>query len=183
MTRSVQRLEDSLLVVRFQDGDETAFRLLFDRHNRRFLAYARRYMGGRGGASDAVQEAWLTICRRIRRLDDAALFRAWAYRILTNKCVDRGRKMQSERTMNQELELENAANAVNHHNPVEDRLTVSALIRRLPADRQALIALFYVEGLTVGELAKVFGVPAGTVKSRLHNTREALQQDYQRREP
>ena len=57
------------------------------------------------------------------------------------------------------------------------------LIRRLPADRQALMSLFYVEGLTVSELAKVFDVPAGTVKSRLHNAREALKQDFQRREP
>lgn len=183
MTRSVQRLEDSLLVVRFQDGDETAFRLLFDRHNPRFLAYARRYMGGHAEASDAVQETWLFIARRIRRLKDTALFSAWAYRILTNKCVDRGRKMQSERNMGETLAQENATIAANSNQPVEDRLTVNALIRRLPADRQALMSLFYVEGLTVGELANVFGIPAGTVKSRLHNAREALKQDYERREP
>ncbi len=183
MTQSVQRLEDALLVVRFQDGDETAFRLLFDRHNPRFLAYARRYMGGKGGASDAVQETWLAIARRIRRLDDPALFRAWGYRILTNKCVDWGRKMQSDRTMNEVMALENATSAANSNHPMEDRLTVKALMRRLPADRQALMSLFYVEGLTVGELANIFDIPAGTVKSRLHNTREALKQDYQRREP
>lgn len=182
MTRSVQRLEDALLVVRFQDGDETAFRLLFDRFNPRFLAYARRYMGGRD-ASDPVQETWLTIARRIRRLDDPALFRAWGYRILTNKCVDWGRKMQSDRTMNEVMALENATGAANSNHPIDDRLTVKALIRRLPADRQALMSLFYVEGLTVGELANVFGVPTGTVKSRLHNAREVLKQDYLRREP
>lgn len=182
MTRSVQRLEDALLVVRFQDGDETAFRLLFDRFNPRFLAYARRYMGGRD-ASDPVQETWLTIARRIRRLDDPALFRAWGYRILTNKCVDWGRKMQSDRTMNEVMALENATGAASSNNPIDDRLTVKALIRRLPADRQALMSLFYVEGLTVGELANVFGVPTGTVKSRLHNVREVLKQDYLRREP
>ena len=183
MTRSVQRLEDSLLVVRFQDGDETAFRLLFDRHNPRFLAYARRYMGGQGGASDAVQETWLAISRRIRRLDDPALFRAWAYRILTNKCVDWGRKMQRQKAITEALEINTETALANNHDPIEEQLTVKALIRRLPVDRRALISLFYVEGLTVGELANVFGVPAGTVKSRLHNTREALKQDYQRREP
>lgn len=182
MTRSAQRLEDALLVVRFQDGDEAAFRLLFDRYNPRFLAYARRYMGGRD-ASDPVQETWLTIARRIRRLDDPALFRAWAYRILTNKCVDWGRKMQSDRTMEKALAQENAGSVAISNNPMDDRLTVKALIRRLPADRQALMSLFYVEGLTVGELANVFGVPVGTVKSRLHNTREALKRDYKRREP
>ena len=44
-------------------------------------------------------------------------------------------------------------------------------LRRLDSDRRALMAMFYVEGLPVAEIASVLEIPAGTVKSRLYNAR------------
>lgn len=157
--------------------------MLFDRYNPRFLAYARRHMGARPGASDAVQETWLAIARRIRRLDDPALFRAWAYRILTNKCMDWGRKMQGQKAISESLKVDASSVISSNVEALDQQLTVNALIRLLPADRQALMSLFYVEGLTVAELASVFGIAQGTVKSRLHSAREGLRQEFERREP
>jgi RNA polymerase sigma-70 factor (ECF subfamily) len=47
-------------------------------------------------------------------------------------------------------------------------------LRRLDPDRRALMAMFYVEGLTVAEIASVLEIPAGTVKSRLYYARARL---------
>jgi DNA-directed RNA polymerase specialized sigma24 family protein len=49
----------------------------------------------------------------------------------------------------------------------------------LAPDKQAILVLYYVEGLTVPELGFVFGIPPGTVKSRLHASREELKRLWQ----
>ena len=56
------------------------------------------------------------------------------------------------------------------------RLVLEAL-RGLPLDHQIALELFYWEGMSVGELATVLGVPPGTVKSRLSRARENLREE------
>ena len=56
----------------------------------------------------------------------------------------------------------------------EHQLDVAGGIRQLPPKQRAAVHLFYGEDLTVDEIASALGVPAGTVKSRLHQAREAL---------
>lgn len=177
--QSDDRLLESLLVVRAQDGEEAAFRALFEHINPRLLAYAARIMGDRAAAADAVQDAWLAIIRRIGKLHDPMAFRPWAYRIVTNKCLDRGRKMRMEKDMGEVLRIDTENTAIDESAGIERRLTVSSLINRLPPDRRALMALFYVEGLSIGEMAGIFGIAEGTVKSRLHATREALRMEME----
>ena len=63
----------------------------------------------------------------------------------------------------------------------EDRLTLKRLIDKLPEEKRALLILFYVEGLTLAELGRVFEAPTGTIKSRLHTAREELKSDYERK--
>lgn len=63
--------------------------------------------------------------------------------------------------------------------PPEDRqddlARVRDALRRLESERRALMAMFYVEGMSVHEVATALGVPPGTVKSRLFHAREHLQ--------
>ena len=63
----------------------------------------------------------------------------------------------------------------------DEGLTLKTLIEAMPREKRSLIILFYVEGLTIPELAEVFKVPAGTVKSRLFNAREELKISYERK--
>lgn len=56
----------------------------------------------------------------------------------------------------------------------EQQIDLATAIRGLPPIHRAVVHLFYAEDLDVGEIASVLGIPAGTVKSRLHHAREAL---------
>jgi RNA polymerase sigma-70 factor (ECF subfamily) len=58
----------------------------------------------------------------------------------------------------------------------EAEIDLATAVRELPATHRAVVHLFYREELSVGEIAVVLGIPAGTVKSRLHNARLVLKQ-------
>ena len=99
MTRTPRDIETELLVIRAQGGDREAIRELFGLWNGRLAAHAGRLLGVHASldASDAVQEAWVAIVRRIGRLSDPALFAPWAHRIVAHKCADASRRAGRER--------------------------------------------------------------------------------------
>ena len=168
---------EELLVLRCQDGDAGALCELVDRWQARFLGHASRLMGQPEAARDAVQEAWVAIVRGLGNLDDPARFAPWAYRIVRNKSVDWIRRQGRQRRVSQELEAQqrhaeeltrNGAAGDDDH----DRL-IEAL-HGLSRERQALLSLYYQDGFSVGEIADILEIPAGTVKSRLFHARNQL---------
>ena len=104
------------------------------------------------------------------------MFRAWAYRIVANKCADWLRRRQRER-------LDASA-----HHPAEpsapgsDRSQdeLQTALRDLPADRREILVLRYLDELSTAEIAEVLGIPEGTVKSRLHHARNHLREVLER---
>jgi RNA polymerase sigma factor (sigma-70 family) len=172
MDKARERVIDELLVVRCQEGRREAFDLLVRRWQCRLWRYARRLTGSEDAAWDVTQETWIVILRQIRKLSDPAWFAAWTYRIVRNKCVDHCRRAGRQRKLAAALAERHRARA----DPPGDgrRAAVAEALRRLPPDRQELLALKYGADLNVLEIAVVLGVPVGTVKSRLHHARERL---------
>ncbi|MGD2110714.1 MAG: RNA polymerase sigma factor [Phycisphaerae bacterium] len=166
------RVIDELLVIRCQSGHEGSFDLLIRRWQHRLWQYARRLAGSDDDAWDVTQEAWLAMLRQLHKLEDPAWFAAWAFRIVQNKCSDHVRNAQRRRRLKQKVsERLTVADTVPREptgRPVADAL------RRLPRDQQELLILKYGQELNIVEIAVVLGVPAGTIKSRLHNAREQL---------
>lgn len=170
---------DRLLVVRAQAGDEKAFTLLVRRWNPKLLGFAYKLSGDRQAARDIAQETWAGVVKGLRRLDDPALFKAWIFRIANNKAADDIRARQKHRKTEQTAkEMAHLENTETHP---EDHLTLKNLVAAMAPERRALIILFYLEGLTIPELAEVFDIPAGTVKSRLFKAREDLKHAYERK--
>ena len=175
MERSPDQIHDELLVLRCQDGDEQALAALVQRWQERLWRHAFRLTGRRDAAADVMQESWLAIVRGIGRLKDPACFRAWAYRIVTHRAADWTRRVQRQRKL-----LENvAAETPQPQQPAtpgddEDVNLLRDAMRKLPAERRALLSLFYLDELSIGEIATVLSIPAGTVKSRLFHARGEL---------
>ena len=172
MREARERAIDELLVMRCQAGSRGSFDPLIRRWQRRLWQYARRLTGSDDAAWDVTQETWVAILRQIRRLNDPAWFAAWAYRIVRNKSADHCRSVGRQRGLADALAERQRAN---HERPQGRRGdAVTDALRRLPPDRQELVALRYGQDLNIIEIAVILGVPAGTVKSRLHHTREQL---------
>ena len=176
MSRSPEQIYDELLVLRCQDGERDAWLELVERWQDRLYRHAWRLAASREVGSEAVQEAWLAIVRNIRKLDDPALFPAWAYRIVTHKCTDHVRRAVRRRRFDEELSRQPpAAPADNEAFNADDEVaTLRRAMLELPADRRALLVLHHLEGASVREIASILGIPEGTVKSRLFTARKAL---------
>ena len=174
MDKARERVIEELLVMRCQGGSRECFDLLVRRWQRRLWRYARRLIGSNDAAWDVMQETWIVILRQIRKLSDPAWFAAWAYRIVRNKCADQCRKASRRRNLAEALAQRQRANDDPPRDGPSD--AVAETLRRLPPDRQELLALKYGEDLNILEIAVVLGIPAGTVKSRLHHAREQLRQ-------
>lgn len=173
MARDKERILDAYLVASARLGDRAAFATLVRHYNGKLIAHAWRLLGDHEGAKDAVQESWAEILRGLARLRDDRAFPAWAYRIVSRRCGRQIGRIQSERRLAEEIAAA----------PVEDEpagslaldvAAVRAAIRSLPSGQQAAIALFYLEEMSVAEVAVALDVPAGTVKTRLMHARHSL---------
>jgi RNA polymerase sigma factor (sigma-70 family) len=175
MTNSGSDPVDDLLVMQAQDGDRRSMEELVRRWQRRLWPHAYRLTSSSDAAWDITQEPWIAIVKGLRKLHDPARFRVWAYSIASNKSMDylKSRPRNDGRA---------AAPAEPERAPQERRAILRQLLDRLEPDKKLVLVLYYLEGLTLAELAFVLGVPVGTVKSRLHAARHAFRLIWQRQE-
>lgn len=174
MLKSRNQIYNELLVLKCQQGERDAFEELVSRWQKRLFNYAFQVTVSESAAWDVVQEAWFAIIKGLSKLQDPAAFPSWAFRILNNKCADWLRNQHLQSRFNKELvnQAENEPDK-KQNNSVESE-SLRAAIAKLPPDSRALLTLRYHEGFDVGRIAKILGIAEGTVKSRLHRTRERL---------
>ena len=174
MGKPGERVIDELLVMRCQEGSRESFDLLIRRWQRRLWRYARELTGSNDAAWDVAQETWMAIVRQIRNLSDPAWFAVWAYRIVRNKSADYCRRAGRQRHLADALAMRQRTSA----DPPQEGIgeAVAGAMRQLPPDKQELLTLRYSADLNIVEIAVILGIPAGTVKSRLHHAREQLRQ-------
>lgn len=182
MPRSLESIYEEWLVLRSQDGEVAALKELVERWQPRLLRHAWRLSGDREAARDVAQSAWLAIVRGIRGLGDPARFGPWAYRIVTNKCADRVRRLQRQRKMTDAVAHQRREAGDSGQTADDSADELRCALRRLTGDRRALLALHYVDGLTLPEIARALDVPLGTVKSRLHHARNELRGALERKD-
>ena len=178
MAIEVERRIDEYLVVSARLGDRRALGRLASRWQTKLLVHAWRLTGEEQAALDAVQEGWIEIIRGIGRLDDARAFPAWAYRIVTRRCARHVHRAVRGRRLEAAAAAEACLSAAPAEEITSDRDVQRArqAIRDLPPAQQAVVALFYLEELSVGEVAAALDVPVGTVKTRLMHARLKLRE-------
>jgi RNA polymerase sigma factor (sigma-70 family) len=174
--RDSERILDEYLVAAAITGDREAVSRLVARWQPRFFRHAWRLTGDADRAKDMVQEAWMEILRGVGGLHDVAAFPAWSYRIVGRRC-----QRAFNRSAREPFEPEDAADtallAAPEHESGEFAADLAAVVRAistLPRPQQAALALFYVEGLSVAEIAVALDVPPGTVKTRLMHARQKV---------
>ena len=132
---------------------------------------ARAILLDDGEAEDAVQEASLAAWRRRDSLRDAERFDVWFERILVNQCRDQlRRRKRTVQLAPPPIGFDPAAAAPDTGtDPALDRA-----LDALDADHRIVVVMRYWQDRTVEDIAERVGIPAGTVKSRLHNALRTL---------
>ncbi len=138
-------------------------------------------------AEDLVQETYLRAFRGFGGFEEGTNLRAWMYRILTNTFINAYRKRQREPVTVPDEDVEDwylydklgeagieasAESAVLERLPDED---VQRALEALPDGFRLAVLLADVEGFSYKEIAQIMGIPIGTVMSRLHRGRKALE--------
>ncbi len=165
------RVYDELLVTLARSGDRRAGERLARRWLPRLLRTARYLLRDDELAQDAVQEAWGGICRGWSRLSDPAAFGPWAFGVLRRKCVDRIRANQRRRLREAPEEADCGVVAERG----ETAVALDQAFAQLSDSHREVAVLYFIEGLTAGEVATTIGVPVGTAKSRIFHARKSLQ--------
>lgn len=166
-------LELQLLAVRCQVGEAEAFDELVQRFHLPLWKYLRRLTADPAVADELVQEVWLKVIRGFPDLRDPARLAPWMFRIARFTAIDRLRRgsMDSESPLPTEIE------ASSEPEPLEREERDAVLhqgLAELPWVEREVLTLFYLEELSLQEVAEVLEVPKGTVKSRLHRARRLL---------
>lgn len=172
MSNKLKHIEDQILVMDAQDGDNRAMEKLVTRYQKRLWSHACRLVGNSDAAWDITQQSWMGIIKGLRKLNDPAGFKAWAYRITTNKAIDWIKRKKKQKNISFE-------ETYCSRRDVHTDTGIKELLNKLDPAKRAVISLHYFDQLSVGQISTVLKIPAGTVKSRLHNARKELKKIWQ----
>lgn len=165
------------LVERTRNGDVDAFVELIARREKSMVRIADAILGNEADSADALQDALESTWRQLPSLRDVSRFDAWFDRILVNACRLVLRRRSRLRV--RQIPLNDEVGAVGDRPSLEDRVAGRAALdgafARLDADDRAILVLHHLEGRPIQNIADVLAIPPGTVKSRLHTARRALE--------
>jgi RNA polymerase sigma-70 factor (ECF subfamily) len=165
------------LVEAARRGDRVAYDALVRRKADAVYRTAFAILGSDADAQDATQEAFVAAWRGLASLRDADRFDAWLGRITMNAC----RMALRRRAKVHEIPIEGLADTRGTAgdpglaSTMGDADAFDRAFGRLTVDERAILVFRHRDDLAVDEIAARLGVPAGTVKSRLHRARAALE--------
>ena len=167
------REQENWWVLRAQSGDRQALDRLLRAVQDPLYWYIRGLLGGdHHGAEDVLQEVFVRIFRKIGWLREPALFRPWMYRMDTREAL---RHLQRDKCWREQVRDEALLDALPSPPAAEIREQIAPGIReRLPElvagispASRAVVLLFYLQEMSLSEVAATLGIPLGTAKSRL----------------
>lgn len=172
---------DVRLMLRYRDGDATAFEALYRRHKDGLYRYLLRLCADLETAEDLFQEAWGKLIASRRRYRGTARFSTYLYRIAHNCFVDHYRRQRARPPSQNAVDVERAtadADPVRDTDRMLAREKLDRLLRALPEEQRDAFLLHEEAGLTIAEIAEVTGVGAETAKSRLRYAYRKLRKGF-----
>ncbi len=179
---------DGPLILRLREGDVDALAELYEKYKASVYRTALAITRDRGAAEDILQESFLRLFTHARRIRADAPVQPWLYRVAVNLSYTWIKRQQRRQEKALDGMLEGLVASL-HLLPEqwveqkEAREAIQQAILRLPLGHQVVVVLFYLEELSLKEIAEILGIPEGTVKSRLHYARRFLRKALEGRVP
>ncbi|MCA9281966.1 MAG: RNA polymerase sigma factor [Phycisphaeraceae bacterium] len=183
---------DEELVEDVLDGDVAAFRGLIERHHDALFRFLFRLTGNRQMAEDVFQDAFLQVHQSLDTFDSSRRFKPWLFTIAANKGRDALRKANRRKTVSlsapvveeggksfvdlMEIDLPDVSSPMEE---AERSAKVQRAIDELSPRLREILLMAYFQKMTYAQIAELFGIPIGTVKSRLHSAVAAFAKAWQ----
>ena len=174
MSRDKDAVARELLAMRCRRGDRTALEELIRTWERPLLYFIRRLVHDEADAWDVLQKTWVKVLSGISSLDDPRSLAPWLYRVARNTAFSYARSLELPHASLTDYPDASAADLVGGRVEFEDTEQVHRGLLSLSLAHREVLTLFFLEDLSVEEVAAILGVPPGTVKSRLHYAKQAL---------
>ena len=180
----MEKESDAQLIQRILSGDEAAFGILVEKHQKGVHALAWRKVGDFHYAEEITQDTFLQVYKKLPTLKDPYKFAGWLYVIANRLCIDWIRKknlaIQSlEDTSVEEIEKSSYTHHVSEQSEIaisEHRCEiVKKLLAKLPESERTVMTLHYLGEMTVKEISRFLGVSVSAIHNRLYRARKRLQ--------
>jgi RNA polymerase sigma-70 factor, ECF subfamily len=175
--------DDPQLVKASQRGDQDAFALLVQRHQRRVFNLSLRMVQDYEDASEVTQEAFLAAWQGLPSFRGEARFATWLYRIAYHCCLRQLEQRKRGRDLQAVIQAEQILDEMNKEQRVEgilERRDLQAIVReqmeQLPANYRVVLILRHLQEMTYEEMAAVLSMPVGTIKTHLFRARHLLKE-------
>ena len=178
------------LIRRILSGDDAAFSILMQKHQKNVHALIWRKIGDFQIAEEITQDTFIQVYKKLGTLEDPNRFDGWLYVIANRLCINwiQRNKAKMDRLNMQSLEdtppeeIEEASH-LHHESHQRDTATtkrrqnlVKTLLEQLPESERTVVTLYYLGEMTAKEIGKFLGVSVNTIKSRLRRARKRLQE-------
>ena len=182
----ISNLTDSELVERCRHKDNEAFSVLVDRHKRMVFSCAYRMVGDELEAEDIAQDVFMRVYQAIPHFRGESKFSTWLYKIVSNVCLNRLRKVNPEMVSieaNEEEQKFSPLRLADGNNTPEAnfewkhfRQRVREIVAALPPQYSAVVTLRHLQGMAYDEIAIALDLPLGTVKTHLFRAKERMRE-------
>lgn len=157
------------LVALLNQQDNDAFNYLYDHYSGALFTIVNQIVPDKDTASDVLQEVFVNIWKKIDSYDAAKgrLF-TWMLNIARNAAIDKIRsKGYRDNQRNQPMAESESSGMGMSTNPMINDVGLKKVLTTLNEEYRKLIDLSYFQGFTHEEIAKMLGIPLGTVKTRI----------------
>lgn len=172
--------EQKQLLKEAQNGNSSAFGVLYAQYAKEFYYYALRFFGNKEDAEDAVQEAALRVYKHISSIQKPEAFKAFFFKTLSNTAKTMYQKKKSSPlTLEKVPEQESTENV---ELSVTQKADIEVLLLSLPPEERQIVLLSVVGGFSSREIAEAVDLTAGAVRAKLSRTLHKLRRSLEESE-
>lgn len=185
--KNLEQESDHELMELIKKGDALAFRIIVKRYKEPLTNYIYRILNDYETAIDISQEVFIRVFRKASSYQPLAAFSTWIYRIATNLAINEIRRRKKgytvslfvrSNTTDEDFEMQLPDKSVSSPEEKSIQIQLQRQVREaldtLPVKYKVPLLLRELQGHSYDEIAKIIGIPQGTVKSRINRGRAIL---------
>jgi len=174
--------DDGHAIARCLAGDQEAFEMIVNKYQAGALSLAWGILENRAEAEDAAQEAFFRAFLNLQNFDRAKNFKNWLYAIVHKRCLDRIRKLQTEKKYRPRMAEATApaSSGLMRVPGAEESSVLNPLLKRLTVKERLALSLSVTEEYTAAEIAEVLHCAESTARVHLFNAKRKLRKGLNR---
>ena len=179
-------IEDQHYINLILNGNPNAFTTLVDRYKDLVYTLALKMVNNKEEAEEIAQDTFIKAYHSLNKFKGESKFSTWIYKITYNTCLDRLKKNKKEKTISyiedfSEHQTKAIENVLDFIDESERNKAIQDCLSELLSEDAFLLTLYYFDGQSVDEIAKVMNISADNVKVKLFRTRKKLATIFKKR--